>query len=180
MENRLTFIKKDPNNRKQSFYLCSCGKTKSIRTYKIEKNLVKSCGCYSKELASARLLGKAGKNSLPVGVSGCNMLFADYKRSAERKGLVFEIDRVSFDRLTSSDCYYCGSPPSKMIYQRGAIHLAYKYNGIDRLDSEIGYILTNCVPACSIYNFAKRQMTPEQYINHCKLVVSHNTKIDGE
>lgn len=178
MDNRLTFLKRDSKNPRKSWYLCRCGKVKSIRTDKVKNNLVRSCGCYSAELAAARLRNKPGRNSLPVGVSGCNMLFAEYKRSAKRKSLVFELDREYFQKVTSSACHYCGKPPSKMVCQRGSLHLAYMCNGIDRVNSEVGYIVSNCVAACSDCNFAKRQMTSEQYLDHCKSVVLHNKLLD--
>lgn len=41
---------------------------------------------------------------------------------------------------------------------------AYTYNGIDRVDNNKGYTITNSVPCCKDCNFAKRDMTHDEFI----------------
>jgi hypothetical protein len=37
--------------------------------------------------------------------------------------------------------------------------------GIDRKDSSIGYILSNCLPCCSFCNMAKRSTNYDLFVN---------------
>ena len=39
----------------------------------------------------------------------------------------------------------------------------YIYNGIDRVDSNIGYIFENCVPCCKLCNMAKKEYPVEEF-----------------
>lgn len=39
----------------------------------------------------------------------------------------------------------------------------WKHNGIDRVDSSKGYTLDNCVPCCSKCNYAKHEMSVEEF-----------------
>lgn len=52
--------------------------------------------------------------------------------------------------IMSSPCYYCGFLANIKINIR---------NGIDRIDNNIGYIKSNCLPACKQCNSAKKQMS---------------------
>ncbi len=43
-------------------------------------------------------------------------------------------------------------------------------NGIDRLNNDEGYVLSNCVPSCSVCNYGRQDYTVEEYVEHCKKV----------
>jgi hypothetical protein len=75
-------------------------------------------------------------------------------------------------------CFYCGRDP----YDR---RLKSRYNdfvanGIDRLDNDIDYIEENCVPCCSQCNYAKRELTKEQFIELANLIVSNFSNEKGD
>lgn len=42
----------------------------------------------------------------------------------------------------------------------------YLYNGIDRKDSSIGYLLENCVSCCSKCNQIKMDMSETDFLSH--------------
>lgn len=44
---------------------------------------------------------------------------------------------------------------------------------IDRVDSSIGYIVSNCVACCSQCNYAKRTAPAEQFLQWVKRVYEH-------
>lgn len=46
-------------------------------------------------------------------------------------------------------------------------------NGIDRKDSNVGYIFENCVTCCSTCNRAKGKLTEEEFVSMCQKVVLH-------
>ncbi len=67
-----------------------------------------------------------------------------YKHGARTRGLVFCISDDHAKSLFQKPCYYCGFLPDD-----GSL------NGIDRVDSLVGYIQENVVPCCKRCNMAK-------------------------
>jgi hypothetical protein len=99
-------------------------------------------------------------------------LFRRYARSADRRGLTFELTLEQFRTVISAPCYYCGAPPSGRHYsdwKRKSYELLY--SGVDRADAAYGYALPNCRPCCSACNYAKGTMTATEYIEHCARVM---------
>jgi hypothetical protein len=94
-------------------------------------------------------------------------------RCSSERNLEFDIEREDFKRLTSSNCHYCGAPPSaKMKSTAGA---EYVYNGLDRLDNDVGYIMSNVVPCCSICNHAKHTLGYQQFTEWILRAAAHLT-----
>jgi hypothetical protein len=56
--------------------------------------------------------------------------------------------------LISLDCIYCG------------IELELSGKGLDRLDSNKGYIVENCVPCCRMCNVIKNEYSLDKLIDH--------------
>lgn len=90
-----------------------------------------------------------------------NALLLKYRLMARHRGLAFELSRDRFAALTSSPCHYCGAPPAQQYGHRG--RPAYTYNGIDRIDSSLGYVEGNVRPACGTCNRAKSAMSEEHF-----------------
>lgn len=44
------------------------------------------------------------------------------------------------------------------------------YSGIDRVDSSVGYEIGNIVPACKICNFAKSNLTQDDFKSWAKRI----------
>lgn len=103
---------------------------------------------------------------LPRGQTGLNKLFYSYSNSKKEFSLKLE----DFNRLTSSNCYYCNARPSKISFNTKSNNWgAYIYNGIDRMNNSIGYIIENCVSCCAICNWAKNNRD----INEFKQYISN-------
>ena len=100
---------------------------------------IKSCGCFEPQLAAK------------------HALLCEYKKHARKRGLPFELSLNELVDMCSKDCEYCGSAPYKLIgncYKSGS----FTYNGIDRVDSQLGYIVKNCVPCCTTCNRMKMKL----------------------
>ncbi len=116
------------------------------------------------------------------GESGLKRVFDDYQRSAKKRKIEFALSLVEFETLTSSSCQYCGSPPSNLRKGGGNYRrkdgvnnewFIYVYNGIDRIDSAVGYKLSNCVAACTICNHAKTDMTQQEFEAWLDRLIAH-------
>lgn len=66
----------------------------------------------------------------------------DYKRSAQKKGVSFELSKGDFDILTKGDCKYCKRSPITWF-------------GIDRVVPSLGYTFDNVVSCCLDCNLDK-------------------------
>lgn len=81
-----------------------------------------------------------------------NLLYPMYRNNAKRRGIKFELNIKEFESLIPSKCYYCSEDS----------------NGIDRWNSDLGYILKNCVPCCKECNFLKNNTNPDLFIERIK------------
>ena len=157
---------------------CDCGKEVVRIGKSLRQSAYSSCGCKTSELSREA-------HRKPPGESGLSALFASYRAGARDRGVAFEITRELFRELSSQPCLYCGDAPSKISVVRGnkmtdegLENSAYTYNGIDRVDSDLGYTDDNCVPCCSTCNYAKKKMTAEEFIAWAhRLVTYQDTKL---
>ena len=68
-------------------------------------------------------------------------------------------------------CHYCGAVDSNTCNYEDRFEL--KYNGIDRVDSSLGYVPGNCVPCCRICNTMKMDLSIEEFISHIERIKNH-------
>jgi hypothetical protein len=102
-----------------------------------------------------------------------------YKHNAKARSLIYDLSLDVLTRLVSSDCHYCGNPPSLTridIHPNDVLK-----NGIDRIDNSKGYSEENCVPSCFMCNRAKKGLPLDLFLSHVnKIALRHSkpTKID--
>lgn len=134
---------------------CDCGNVVSVWSSNItERSQSKrSCGC-----------SRGKGRTLLSGIAAFNVVYLSYKKGAVARDLLFDLSKDEFRLLTSSNCYYCGTPPSATT-EVLAKHLNghYIYNGVDRVDNNQGYKMENCVPCCFICNRAKGVFTIDEF-----------------
>jgi hypothetical protein len=144
---------------------CDCGNTTVATTNTLNMGHVKSCGCLFVDSYTASGKKLAAFNGKPHGHAAFHHVKNAYTQSAKLRGLSFELTDEDFRKLTSGFCFYCGSSPSRIIKPtRKAQSGNYVCNGIDRLDSSAGYTVENCVPCCTVCNYAKRNVSLEEFI----------------
>lgn len=132
---------------------CKCGK---ICIQRADKVASYSCGCLQKKATANANKKRAKKNSH----SAKNSLFLAYQYGAKERDLEFNMSFKKFIEITSQNCYYCGVKPTQVQKARGG---NYIYNGIDRKNPKVGYIVSNCVASCKICNRAKLDMSFEDF-----------------
>ncbi len=149
----LNSYRRGNNQRQVNFWLVECTNCKTVCEKDIN-NMQRSKGCRECGL-------------LPRGRIGLGKLYRTYKAGATVRGLGFQLTVEEFESLTRLRCFYCGKLPD-LISSCGAEWGSYLYNGIDRKDSDVGYILSNCLPCCHICNRGKLTMPFEDYCAHVR------------
>lgn len=84
------------------------------------------------------------------------------RRNAATRQISWALSHDEACRLILRECSYCGASSHPVTSSAPGWSLI-GVNGIDRIDSDIGYVPANCVTACTTCNIAKAQMTVEQF-----------------
>jgi len=159
---------KNGNKRKRVLCTCSCGHTKEYNYNDLKFGHSKSCGC-----KTAKLM-KEGKKHILL-ASARFKLFQMYKWNAKKRKYDFELTFEQFEKLTTENCNYCGTKPNSIYFNRNKTETCL-YNGVDRKDNNIGYILSNCVPCCGTCNWAKKEQSFEDFKDWIKRVYNFISK----
>lgn len=130
---------------------CDCGNIVYARINNLNSGRTKSCGCLWKETRRKE-----------KGESAFNSLHYSYRKDAECRNIIFKLSKEEFKLMTKGNCYYCDIKPKNKFHQLGQ-YGEYIYNGIDRVDSSLGYIKENCVSCCKRCNQAKNDMPLDEF-----------------
>lgn len=146
--NNLTVI----NYRPGEGYLCrcDCGNETVAKAYALKNNKHKSCGCRPRRLKPNHAAAKRN-------------LFKTYKHNAKLRNLEFLLTEEEFSNYLEKNCAYCGRKPLMRLSLKR--HEDFRYNGVDRIDSKLGYTVSNCTPCCKICNFAKLNFPVEEFLS---------------
>lgn len=139
---RLTVVRRhgsDSSGRALWCCLCDCGIEKIVSGQNLRSDTVKSCGCFRRDQNSAQW--KREVLTLPNDLGVKRRSLRNYKFGAQARRLNFDLSDTEFLALVKSPCHYCGE--------------IKRINGVDRIDSNLGYSTANCVPCCPQCNRAK-------------------------
>lgn len=137
-----------------NYYKCQCNKCEKISEVSIQ-GIKNNTHC-----AMCRPLGRT-----PTIQSQINFLKYQYISGAKNRNLEFLLKDDEFKTLIYQNCHYCGEIPKHRNPAQTQIEEgSFKVNGIDRLDSSLGYTLENCVPCCSICNTMKMSLSYNDFI----------------
>ncbi len=162
--NFLTVLSRVENQGEKVRWLCrcDCGKETTMQSIALTSNHTKSCGCRGREKAFGFI----------------SQMFANYRGAAKRRNLDFQLSRAEFSNLIKQNCHYCSSSPiskkDRADVKRGVFKEVIPINGVDRKDNSIGYVLTNCLPCCSICNRAKSTMSYVDFIAWIDSIKKHS------
>lgn len=93
--------------------------------------------------------------------------YTEYKKNANIRNLEFVLTYDDYVSIVKNECYYCG-----ILQERGI-------NGIDRVDSNVGYLSNNCVSCCQICNYMKRILPFDVFIKKIEHILVYQNKISG-
>ena len=97
-------------------------------------------------------------------INSMDAQYGVYKRCANDKQLDFEITIDEYKSIVQLPCHYC------------AIKQEKGFNGMDRLDSEKGYVVDNVVSCCQMCNFMKKCLSPDVFVKISQHIDSYSKK----
>jgi hypothetical protein len=172
-----------PRQGRQWKFLCDCGNTKIFFLSAVwghDGPLARiSCGCLREENARRR---RVKQGSISLASRALKRLYSSHQTLARKYNRPF-LTREGWDSLVFNPCFYCGNTDRRSLdgylkpterspdSNNPAVVLAV--NGVDRTDSAVGYVSSNCVPCCQLCNLSKRSLTAGEFIRHCQRVVEH-------
>jgi len=162
--NRLLVIEKNNNKKNKRITwncLCDCGNYVTVNSNNLISGNTKSCGCLNDE---ARKKGYSE--------SAFNLLFNRYKVGAQKRNFLFELNEDFVRKITKEKCFYCGCDPTS-ISKSNSNNGNYIYNGIDRVDNALGYIINNVVPCCETCNRMKLKMGYKEFLDHVEKIQNY-------
>src|SRR3990172_10920586 len=127
---------------------CDCGTIRKVSGNSL-RNGSKSCGCFKPNRKY-----KSKIRSDVYAKEYC--IYCRYRIEARKRNLIFNLTFNDFLELIFHPCYYCGKEKTNKQKMRDGNYLFY--NGIDRVDNTIGYLLNNCVACCRNCNVRKRSV----------------------
>lgn len=153
---------------------CQCGNEKTVPRPGLVNKSTQSCGCLHKEQSSINAARAREALILPNGEAGLNRLYDTYRRGAEARSLEFLLDKETFRLEVLKNCFYCGAEPAQSISStNNTTSPKFIYNGLDRMDNQLGYTLENCVPACWPCNKLKKANNTEEFLDRVKRIYEH-------
>lgn len=137
-----------------------CGESFSLE---LRNGMSKYCGSHCIKVVKSRTQqSNREKRKIKALLSSeynSKLVFDRYRLRSPTRGLVFELTLKDFIDAANKPCYYCGEE--------------YESIGFDRIDSNLGYTLSNSVPCCPMCNMMKRKYSVNDFINKCKSI-AHN------
>ena len=146
-------------------FICDCGKTTIKEGYSVKNGRTKSCGCLREEAARKLNLKKWGESSF-------THIYLSYKKRSEYMDRIFDLSKEEVKKLIDSPCHYCGAQRSnekKSRFNNGS----YFYNGLDRVNNNNGYEISNVVSSCWKCNEAKKTMLYNDFLAWISRVYKH-------
>ena len=141
------------------YYKVQCKNCNSILIMR-KDNILKATKCHC--------INCIGNNRTPSKFGPLNVYKYYYKEGARSRGFNWEISDEEFYDIISKPCLYCCSEPKTIQSLKRYIKVkeSINVNGVDRLDSNLGYTIENCVPCCSMCNRMKMNYTLNDFVNH--------------
>lgn len=174
---RLTALR-SLKEKKQGNYIwewaCDCGNIVEIKASDVKSGNTKSCGCLQDEV---RIQNNIIYKRKPDNHSNKNTKFNHYRNHAKNRKVSFYLTKEQFIKLAESNCYYCGIK-AKNPFKANKYSGEWLSNGIDRLDSNLGYMLDNCVPCCKQCNTMKMHWSRENFYKKVKEIYEYKQLAD--
>jgi len=151
--------------------ICECGNNHTVTGESLRHGKSKSCGC----LKSGRPPNYKDNREVVL----WNRLYSSTikKRNRGKFNQETNISLAEFINISKQPCFYCGDSfvQSAKDNANGTVitNTLILFNGIDRINSGIGYEIGNVVSCCKHCNTAKNSLTTEQFRSHIEKIYKH-------
>jgi hypothetical protein len=165
--NTFTFLRTElVGKNKTLICACRCGAEKRFWKLSAIKRQ-ETCGCGMDDVG----LTAKQRRSMLSRMQG-------YKSGAKIRNFAWEITYEQFVKVATGNCFFCNAPPKvwdcvsnapsvrKDCPNINPADYLIKFNGIDRLNSKLGYVMDNIVSCCVHCNRAKSDMTYNEFVDH--------------
>ena len=137
---------------------CECGKISGPKVpADIYNGKVKSCGeCQRKYYwDNSRNIGdkNTSKNT-----------YRNYRSRARSRNINFNLSYTDFMNIILLPCVYCNNTETSYFNPQNSWEETFRYTGIDRINSSLGYELNNVQPCCKWCNMAKSDRTEKEFL----------------
>ena len=149
---------------------CDCGGEHIVESKHLNNGTSTHCGCQTK------LKMQETRRKLPPGTALAHRVLDTYKRNAKIRGYEWQITDEKAFELFKGDCFYCGAPPST-VRTHPKHHGDFIYNGIDRSNNTIGYLVDNVQSCCKKCNYFKNHFSHDEFVEHMKKILKHIKEI---
>jgi hypothetical protein len=140
--------------KKETGLCLDCGCELESLTRGFRKEVQRCEACYEKLREVERNRPDRNRNYREEMKANIDVHYGKYLRGANKRNIQFELTIEEFGNIVSLACYYCAT---------------FKENesiGIDRVDSNAGYIVGNVVPCCEECNIMKQDLSLEKFKEH--------------
>ena len=148
----LEIIRLDQHKRPIYKCICECGNERlklADELYK-KRGVHLSCGC---DYTTGKKIANTNQG----------FVLRTYINSSKKVGRFWGLTPEDAILLFESNCHYCGIEPSN-ISKKSTAFPPYFYNGIDRINNDVGYIKGNVVSCCKHCNFSKQDRDYNEFI----------------
>jgi hypothetical protein len=159
------------NNKRHAVWkcVCDCGNMTNSQSSSLIKGMKKSCGCLMIELSSQTK--NFQRELLRPEIRGITNVYKNYQQGAKSRDIEFNLTLKDFEDNIFKNCHYCGREPQNVINMTHGRQL--KYNGLDRIENEVGYQNNNILPCCIICNRMKMDMGINEFSSYITALVRH-------
>lgn len=134
--------------------VCECNYRTRKALSKLTSGQSKMCPpCYKEE-------GRSKRNPESILI---NLVHGWYKKSAKQRGIHWGLTKQEFASLIFQDCAICGTKPKNKASDRLRMLTLPKYNGVDRIVNDLGYVIGNVQTCCRWCNEAKKAKTVAEF-----------------
>lgn len=178
---RFTLLASSEHQSKQGQYYwharCECGTEKEVLPSDLIHGATRSCGCWQREVAKEVVARNGTK--LPPGEAAFNRIVKQYRNNARAKNREWSLTKDECRAMLTGNCEYCGITPHRVMasnVKASSDNGVFTYNGIDRVDSELGYTPENTCSCCFECNRAKSNLTKQVFLEWAQRVAQHQTQ----
>ena len=128
----------------------TCNKIKPLTYFHTDLNKISGYKSQCSDCCNSKK--RASKHSI-------NRRYGQYKSRAKKIKVSFKLSLKTFTALTKKPCVYCGGFSDDL-----------DFTGIDRINSNKGYVIGNCVPCCKTCNFMKWKFDKDFFLSQIKKI----------